>query len=71
MCPPFNERGCVYPSVGGCASMWEGVPQCAKMCPSVGGCSPVWEGVPQCGRVRPSMGGCPSVWEGVSLYVCM
>ena len=45
--------------------MWEGVPQCAKMCPSVGGCSPVWEGVPQCGRVCPSVGGCVPVWEGV------
>ena len=48
--------------------MWEGVPQCAKMCPSVGGCSPVWKGGPsvgsgasEYGRVSPSVGGCAPV----------
>ena len=45
MCPPFNERGRVYPSVGGCSPVWEGVPQCGRVRPSMGGCPPVWEGV--------------------------
>ena len=62
----FNDSGKVLPSIGGCASMWEGVSQCGRVCPSVGGCPPVWEGVPQCGRVCPSVGGFVPVWEGVS-----
>ena len=45
MCPPFNECGRVYPSVGGCSPVWEGVPQCGRVRPSMGGCPPVWEGV--------------------------
>ena len=36
---PFNERGRVLPSVGECAWMWEGVPQCGRVCPSVRGCA--------------------------------
>ena len=66
MCPLFNERGRVCPSVGGCSLMWEGVPQSGRVCPSVRGCSPVWEGVPQYGRVCPRVEGCVPVWEGVS-----
>ena len=35
MCPPFNERGRVLPSVGGCAWMWEGASQCERVCPCI------------------------------------
>ena len=59
--------GRVYPSVGGCVPVWEGVSHCGKVrpgvgwCPSVVGCSPMWEGVSQCRRVCPCMGACAPV----------
>ena len=43
MYPPFNERGSVYASVGGCAPVWEGASQYGRVCPSVGGCARVCE----------------------------
>ena len=39
------QYGRLYPIVGGCAPVWEGVPYCGSVRPSVVLCSPVWEGV--------------------------
>ena len=50
--------------------MWEGVPQCGRVCPSVGGYVPVWEGVFQCGRVCPCMCVC-KVWVSLSHVLMM
>ena len=58
-CLSGNNRVCACPPV------WEGVPQCRRVCPNVGRCAPVLEGVPQCGRVCPSVGACAPVWESV------
>ena len=39
-CVPQCER--VWPCVGGCVLVWEGVPQYGRVCPSVGGCGRYW-----------------------------
>ena len=41
------QYGKVCPSMGGCAPVWDNVPQCEKV-------SPLREGVPQCGKMCPS-----------------
>ena len=55
----------MFPSVGGCAPIREGVPQCGRVFSSVGGCIPVCEGVPKSRRVCPRVGRCAPVREGV------